>query len=58
LLDVIVDSVEFTDEGIELRLLMLEAFLTGEDLHLALVFLLLVVGIFIPHHYHLIAVSP
>lgn len=59
-LDVLIDAVELLQEGVELFLLLAEGGLAGEDacLALALVHLLLVAGLLIPHHYRFTAVSP
>lgn len=52
-LNVIVDSIESIDKSVELLQLLSKDFLTGKNLRLvlALVFLLLVGGFFVPHHF-------
>lgn len=59
-LDVPIDAVKLLQEGVELLLLLAEGGLAGEDacLALALVHLLLVAGLLVPHHCHFVAVSP
>lgn len=47
-LDVVIDSVEFPDEGIVFLLLPWEVSLMGEDVRLALVFFFLVRGFIVP----------
>lgn len=58
--DVHVNPLEFTDEGIELLLLLLEGGLTSKDARLALtlIFLFLVGGFHAPCHSCSAAMSP
>ena len=60
LFDVIVNLDEFTDESVELLLLLLEASLMGKDarLTLALVFFLLVGGFLVAHRSRSMTASP